>query len=128
MRLSAVLVSAVLVVTALPPLPAHADGAALMWQCRYALDADSAKGSAEAMQAGNCMGYVSAVLDTSAFYESNGATPAPLKCLPDDVIVGDAVKAVRDYLESHEAEQKNASELAVTIRALQARYPCKGAK
>jgi hypothetical protein len=76
------------------------------------------------LDAGQCYGYVVAVVDTLAFEGPRQGSPFPRICIPTSVNGNVVAEIVAKYADQNPQEQTNAANVIVR-KALGAAYPCR---
>ena len=74
---------------------------------------------------GYCMGLVSGVIQTDAFYEITGRQTAPFFCMPKGVTDGQGVRVFVEYLKKN-PQQLHLPSGALVMIALTDAFPCSG--
>ena len=73
-----------------------------------------------ALSAGLCVGYISAILDLQPILEKGGA---PRACIPNGVAIGDVIKIIVKYGDDH-PEQLYRPQDEMALKAIAAAFPC----
>ena len=109
-------------------LPGYAEGNGheLLRQCTQAVNAIGGivePDDINFMDAGRCMGMIDGFAGAAAFYESQEGAPGAV-CFPSEgMTIGQSVRIVTQYLESH-PEQLHESSTVLIFGAFLAAYPC----
>jgi hypothetical protein len=97
-------------------IPGYGNGHDLLRQCTQAVNAIDGivePNTINFMDAGRCMGLVEGFAGAAAFYESQSGAPGAI-CFPaDGATIGESVRMVVDYLESHPEQLHEASTVLV---------------
>lgn len=97
------------------------DGNSLLRVCKKYIDDPPI--SANALDIGMCMGYVTGVMETGSHMQSAGAKAT--YCMPDEVEIQQLARIVVKYLEEHPADLHYKAAAAVLFSFIDA-FPCTG--